>query len=457
MFPFFNKPKPSSSPKKKKSGEQASDLATPPSASPARKSNKAGRQRQSGSVSPRAAKSPTKSSLRALRKSSFDVADTHPLNLPPEEREKRRSALAYMSEPRDSMEIDSPSEAPPSSPPGSFPTSNGVEHTEDVSQAGPIPPPHRKQSEAHTPTSPPIDAEACKAAGNKFFKMRDYDKAIKEYTKAIEADPQNPTYLSNRSAAFMSACRFSEALEDAKLADEMEPGNSKVVLRLARIYTALGRPSEAVELYNNIDPPVADKDKLPALSMKNYIKQAEDVLKEGIAGSMALHALDMADRGLGVGVDRPRKWKLLRGEAYLRMGNVNALGDAQNIAMSLLRQNNKDPEALVLRGRALYAQGENEKAVQHFREALNCDPDYKDAVKYLRMVQKLEKIKEEGNQAYKLGRMQAAVDLYGAALEIDPQNKGTNSKILQNRALALIKVMLICHVILGRNCMLTFV
>ena len=29
--------------------------------------------------------------------------------------------------------------------------------------------------------------------------MRDYDKAVKEYTKAIEADPQNPTYLSNRS------------------------------------------------------------------------------------------------------------------------------------------------------------------------------------------------------------------------------------------------------------------
>ena len=54
------------------------------------------------------------------------------------------------------------------------------------------------------------------------------------------------------------------------------------------------------------------------------------------------------------------------GEAYLKMCTANSLGDAQNVAMSLLRSNSADPEALVLRGRALYAQGENEKAIQHY-------------------------------------------------------------------------------------------
>jgi DnaJ family protein C protein 7 len=117
------------------------------------------------------------------------------------------------------------------------------------------------------------------------------------------------------------------------------------------------------------------------------------------------------------------------------MGNVNALGEAQNVAMSLLRNNNQDPDALVLRGRVLYAQGENDKAIQHFRQALSCDPDFKDAVKNLRMVQKLERMKEEGNTAFKSGRFQEAIEIYGKALEIDPSNKLTNSKILQNRAL----------------------
>lgn len=257
---------------------------------------------------------------------------------------------------------------------------------------------------------------------------------------AIEADPQSSTYRSNRAAAYISANRFAEALEDAKAADELEPNNSKIQHRLARIYTSLGRPAEALDVYDRIDPVATAKDKAPAVSMKQHIQQAETSLREGTSGSMAIHALDQADKGLGYGVDRPRKWKLMRGEAYLKMGNTNALGDAQNVAMSLLRSNNQDPEALVLRGRALYMQGENDKAIQHFRQALNCDPDFKDALKWLRTVQKLERMKEEGNSLFKSGRYQEAVHMYSQALDVDPLNKGTNSKILQNRALCYTRV-----------------
>jgi DnaJ family protein C protein 7 len=174
--------------------------------------------------------------------------------------------------------------------------------------------------------------------------------------------------------------------------------------------------------------------------MLHHIQSAEDALRNGTAGSMVIHALDQAEKLLGMGAQKPRKWQLMRGEACLKMGNVNSLGEAQNISMSLLRNNNQDPEALVLRGRALYAQGENEKAIQHFRQALNCDPDYRDAVKYLRMVQKLDRMKTEGNADYKGGRWQAAIDKYSDALEVDPLNKGTNSKLLQNRALCRIKL-----------------
>ena len=241
----------------------------------------------------------------------------------------------------------------------------------------------------------------------------------------------------------MSATRYEEALEDSKTADEIEPSNPKVLHRMARIYTSLGRPSEAIEVLDRISSiqAVSPQDRSPATSMQMHIRQAEDSIRDGTTGSMALHALDQAERGLGAGVERPRKWQLLRGEAYLKMGNVNALGEAQNVAMSLLRRNGHDPESLVLRGRALYGQGDNEKALQHFRQALSCDPDYKDGVKYLRMVQKLDRLKEEGNAAFKGGRHRQAVDVYSKALEVDPNNKGTNSKILQNRAMASIKVM----------------
>ena len=260
------------------------------------------------------------------------------------------------------------------------------------------------------------------------------------HVTAIDANPQSSTYLSNRAAAYMAANRYIEALEDCKMADELESDNAKILQRMAKVYTALGRPQEALDVYERIQPPATVRDKATAANMLSHISQAQDSLQTSTSGSMVLHAIDQAERGLGLGVSPPRKWKLMRGEAYLKMGTVNSLGDAQNIAMTLLRSNRGDPEALVLRGRALYGQGENEKAIQHFRQALSCDPDFRDAVKYLRMVQKLDRMKEEGNGHFKAGRYQPAVDVYTSALEVDPLNKGTNSKILNNRAMCYSKL-----------------
>lgn len=223
-------------------------------------------------------------------------------------------------------------------------------------------------------------------------------------------------------------------------ADELDPNNPKILLRLARIYTNLGRPQESLDTFARIQPPPSAKDIAPAKSMLQHIQGAEEALQNGTSGSMVIYALDQAEKLLGVGAQKPRKWQLMRGEACLKMGNVNSLGEAQNIAMSLLRNNQQDPEALVLRGRTFYAQGDNEKAIQHFRRALDCDPDYRDAVKYLRMVQKLDRMKTEGNAEYKGKRWQSAIDKYTETLEVDPSNKGTNSKLLYNRALCRVQL-----------------
>jgi DnaJ family protein C protein 7 len=110
-------------------------------------------------------------------------SDEHPLNLPPDEL-KRLSALsaASMSSPREDTDAMEESTPAPQTP-GAFPQSNGTNGShseEDV----PAPPPHK------TPASPPpqpevpaVDAERCKEAGNKFYKAKQYDKAIEEYTK----------------------------------------------------------------------------------------------------------------------------------------------------------------------------------------------------------------------------------------------------------------------------------
>lgn len=127
----------------------------------------------------------TKSPKKSDKKKSKADADSHPLNLPPDEL-RRLSAAMAKEEARTStpMDVDDApavngSSQPPTpshDAPGTFPDeeTNGVNVREEKS---PTPPPHR------TPPPPKVDPEACKAAGNKFFKAKDYDRAVQEYSK----------------------------------------------------------------------------------------------------------------------------------------------------------------------------------------------------------------------------------------------------------------------------------
>jgi DnaJ family protein C protein 7 len=118
-----------------------------------------------------------------------------------------------MAEP-DRMEIDSeepvkqspPYVAPPTSPPPqanvpapAFDTPKPVPKvngTNGMNGEGPVPPPHKSNPTSPAPPPAPVptadDAEAFKTAGNKFYKAKEYRKAIEEYTKGLTA-PAHPS------------------------------------------------------------------------------------------------------------------------------------------------------------------------------------------------------------------------------------------------------------------------
>jgi DnaJ family protein C protein 7 len=172
------------------SPHKSGNLGTPPS-SPDKKSHRVkDRERDSARRS---------SSYTSKQRSSKHDRNSHPLNLPPDELRRRISLMSDQGTPTP-MDVDreSTSSPAPSSPaaaqaPGAFPTPNGASSDE------PLPPPHRyttspppesakyaasKQEAAAPPAvQPTVDAELYKTAGNKFFKMKDYPMAIKEYTK----------------------------------------------------------------------------------------------------------------------------------------------------------------------------------------------------------------------------------------------------------------------------------
>ena len=185
-----------SSPKKKTESDYKENQTSSSPSSPRKSSTK------SPSTSSR--RSPTKS-LRekdqTYRKGSWSRStkrthyspDIHPLNLPPDERDRRRSAMSSDGEQDEEMQMDVDSDAS-----GPYQHTNGLsDHEQMNSEASPIPPPHKTPS---PPPKPTYDPEACKATGNKYFKAKDYTKAVQEYTKGEQSTPLSTlvTYIMHR-------------------------------------------------------------------------------------------------------------------------------------------------------------------------------------------------------------------------------------------------------------------
>ena len=164
--------------------------------------------------------SPRSSKSFGGRTKSSQSFDEHPLNLPEDLR--RLSALSAMSSPPQNGEIFSdPMETTPApETPGAFPMTNGASGSEDGGD-GPAPPLHgTPKSPTPQPEEPQVDAEACKAAGNKFYKAGQYQKAIDEYTKGLSAQ------ICIILLPWAHVCSFSNRRQSGDLHLSFEPSGS---------------------------------------------------------------------------------------------------------------------------------------------------------------------------------------------------------------------------------------
>ena len=83
-------------------------------------------------------------------------------------------------------------------------------------------------------------AVAKKDAGNEHFKNQEYEKAIELYSEAIELNPSEPTFYTNRSIAYFRTEAYGYALEDANQSIKLNPNFFKGIYRRAVTNMALG-------------------------------------------------------------------------------------------------------------------------------------------------------------------------------------------------------------------------
>ena len=92
-------------------------------------------------------------------------------------------------------------------------------------------------------------AEDLKDQGNKAFQAGDVQSAIRLFTQAIDIDPDNHVYYSNRSAAYMKADSKSKALRDAEKCVELAPTWPKGYSRLGAAQQSLKRFDAAIDTF----------------------------------------------------------------------------------------------------------------------------------------------------------------------------------------------------------------
>lgn len=214
---------------------------------------------------------------------------------------------------------------------------------------------------------PNAAAEAKKAKGNEYFKAKDYPNAIKWYSEAIEIDPANEAYYSNRSASYAALSDWEHAAADGQSCIITNKAFIKGYFRAATALENLGNYKKAVEtLVMGLAVEPRNKD---LLTMKSKL----DELLRGQKSS----ALQEKATALQKAGDIPGAFRAIEAARAVDAGNAD-----------------------------LQARFEKIKA------------DFDKFEKSRKMgLSPLERIKEQGDEKYKNGMFEEAIALYTKAID----------------------------------------
>ncbi|KAI9058789.1 TPR-like protein [Trametes sanguinea] len=268
---------------------------------------------------------------------------------------------------------------------------------------------------------PVAEAEKVKEQGNTAFKAGRFQEAIEQYSKAIDLRPSEPTYWTNRAAAYMALKKFRPALSDCQQAASLQSANPspKTLVRLARCQLSTGSTAPALSTLRSVlalDPKndAALKLQQRVLELEAHLRNLEGARNRKEWG-MARIALDKCMQVIeNEGGDVPIQWRLWKVEHEIARKNWDAASIAANDA---LRFEPNSPDALTVRGLLMFLTTRTAQATQHVQSALRLDPGHVAAMKLRKRIKDVERLKEEGNLFFKTGKLQEAADKYSEALE----------------------------------------
>lgn len=240
-------------------------------------------------------------------------------------------------------------------------------------------------------------AEQWKNNGNAAFQKGNNAEAIKCYSKAVELDPNNHVYYTNRATAYASAQDWEKALTDADKAVSLKNDWVKGWFRKGQALYELKRYDEAVDAYKravDLDPKNEDITskwkEAEAMKKKNKPKVNPD-------GS-PLTAAQLAKE---------------EGNEFFRLGKIQQAIDAYTRALGLCKEAEANEKVNIYNNRAqCYVQlYEPSKVIADCTEALNLQP------------MSVKALLRRGLAYESMEKMRLALDDFRKVLALDPRNQ----------------------------------
>jgi tetratricopeptide (TPR) repeat protein len=214
----------------------------------------------------------------------------------------------------------------------------------------------------------PNFADALKNRGIAFHHLGKYDDAIADFNQALQIDPNAAAIYNARGAALFQKGGFNRAIADYNKAIELDPNSTNAYVNRGQAYVSK----------TQFDLAIADFDAVVRLAPKDprgYINRGVALASKGEFDG-AVNDYDVA-----VGLD-PRNWEAYthRGEARRLQGDlVRSLADHDKaIALNAKAKEAYTNRALTLKDQALTLKdlGKLDKAAADCDEALLIDPNY---------------------------------------------------------------------------------
>jgi len=260
------------------------------------------------------------------------------------------------------------------------------------------------------------------------FENRDYRRAIKFYNKLVKIDKTHTSYHS-RAMVHLAVHNFRKAFKDLGKAIGLAPEETKSYYYRGKTKKKFGHCVEALADFRR----VLQIDSKHTLALEN-VRETDQCID-------LMHRVKSYENREDCYGAETFLEQLLEITPYNKEHNLFHAGcklaqeDYQSslkFAGNVLRGDEGDLDALLMRGKAYYHMDDLERAMQHWKQGLSLDPEHRALKKLFKDVRKFQKKLAKADELTAERKYAQAVDQLDLALEYD-LSSGIRNKVVHDR------------------------